>query len=249
MDIKESQFSLEGKTILVTGASSGIGRQCAVTASQFGAKVVICGRNAERLEETMSTLCGVGHTSFIGDLTDNEVLQKLVSYVGKIDGAVFAAGKLIPKPFNFTTPSVLRDLFDINFFSQYELLRLLSKSKSLNKESSIVFISSIGGCTDFVVGDSAYGTSKAALNSMVKYCSLELSQRKVRVNAVCPGIIETPLTKELMDTIPHDDLLKPITLKRLGQPSDVANCVLYLLSSASSWVTGQSFNIDGGTSL
>lgn len=247
MGITYNPFSLEGKTILVTGASSGIGRATAIECSKMGAKLVICGRNRERLEETLSNLSGSEHQVFEGDLLQEDVLDNLISVIPQLDGVVFSAGKGLSLPFQFSTREKFDEIFNINFFSPIELLRLLTKKKKFNKNSSVVFIVSIGGVKRFSVGNSIYGASKASLKSMVNYAAHELASKKIRVNGICPGMVETPLIRR--GTITDEQLKEDMDkypLKRYGQPEDVAYGAIYLLSDASSWVTGESIVIDGG---
>lgn len=242
-------FSLEGKTILVTGASSGIGQGCALMASKLGAKVIVCGRNEERIQETIQSLEGEGHIAFAGDLTEASIIEKLVEETPTLDGAVFSAGITMTAPFTFSTREKFDKVFNVNFFSPIELLRLLVKKKKLVSGGSAVFISSIGGNFVSSVGNCIYGASKASLNSMVKVCALELAPKKIRVNAICPGMVETALVKKFSENITAEDMQKDLALyplKRYGQPEDIAGGVVYLLSNASSWVTGQAMCIDGG---
>ena len=156
MGITYNPFSLEGKTILVTGASSGIGRATAIECSKMGAKLIICGRNRERLEETISNLYGNEHQIFEGDLLQNDVLDNLISIVPQLDGVVLSAGKGLSLPFQFSTREKFDDIFNINFFSPLELLRLLVKKKKFNLNRSVVFIVSIGGVRRFTVGNSIF---------------------------------------------------------------------------------------------
>lgn len=240
-------FSLEGKTILVTGASSGIGQACAIECSRLGANVIICGRNRERLESTISLMIGENNTFFEGDLVQQETIEKLVKEVPTIDGVVMSAGKGLTLPFQFCTREKFDDIFNINFFTPVELLRLLSKKKKLRQGSSVVMIVSIGGVRRCTVGNSVYGAAKSALQSIVRFSAQELASKKIRVNGICPGMINTPLiqTGKISTEQLHADMaLYP--LKRYGEPSDVAYGAVYLLSDASSWVTGTALIIDGG---
>lgn len=247
MGINYNPFSLEGKTILVTGASSGIGQATAIECSKMGAKMIISGRNRERLDNTLSLLSGDGHKILGGDLLQNSVLNDMVSNVPQLDGVVFSAGKGLTLPFQFSTREKFDDIFNVNFFSPIELLRLLTKKKKFNPNSSIVFIVSIGGVKKFSVGNSIYGTSKAALQSMVNFTAQELASKKIRVNSICPGMVETPLIRR--GTLTEEQLKEDMDkypLKRYGRPEDIAYASIYLLSEASSWMTGQSIVIDGG---
>ena len=242
-------FSLEGKTILVTGASSGIGRACAIECSKMGAKVIITARNEERLESTFNSLVGDNHESFICDITSQDDLEQLVKSITSIDGVVLCAGRSRSLPILFSTREKFDEIFNVNFFAPVELLRLLCKKKKLSKGGSAVFIISIGGTKRYTPGNGIYGSSKAALQSIVNYYAVELGHKKIRVNGVNPGMVETPLihygtlTQEQLE---QDRLKYP--LERYGQPEDVAYAVNYLLSDAASWVTGHCLVIDGGIS-
>lgn len=247
MGITYNPFSLEGKTILVTGASSGIGKETAISCSKMGASVIITARNQERLQETFDALEGTNNKQLIADLTNQEELESLVNQVGKIDGLVLCAGRSRSLPVLFSTREKFDEIYDVNFFSPVETLRLLAKKKCLQSNSAVVIMVSIGGTGRWTPGNAIYGSSKAALKSMVQYFAVELAPKKIRVNGICPGMVETPLihhgtlTQEQLD----EDRDK-YPLKRYGQPIDIANGAIYLLSEASSWLTGQSIVIDGG---
>lgn len=240
-------FSLEGKTILVTGASSGIGRATAIECSRMGARVILSARNEARLRETLDCMDGDDHTMIIGDLTKAEDLERLVSFLPKLDGVVLCAGigntTLVP----FATREKFQKIYEVNLFSQVELFRLVVKKKILQKNSSVVTISSIGGIANFTFGNGIYGSSKAALKSWMKFASKELGSKKIRVNVICPGMVDTPLIHS--GTITEEQLhldLKKYPLGRYGKPEEIAYGAVYLLSNASSWVTGTTLIIDGG---
>lgn len=241
-------FSLEGKTILVTGASSGIGRATAIECSKMGAKCIITGRNAERLQETYNTLEGKDHQQVIADLIEQENTESLVAQLSPLDGAVFCAGiGGITIPIQFSTREKFDNVFNTNFFSQAELIRILYKKKKLKSSSSIIMIASIGGITSFNVGNGIYGASKAALNAFMKYCASEFANRKIRVNSICPGMVETPLiTKGYITDEQYEIYKGKYLLKRFGTPEEIAYGAIYLLSDASAWITGTSLFIDGG---
>ncbi|MBQ8127241.1 MAG: SDR family oxidoreductase [Prevotella sp.] len=240
-------FSLEGKTVLVTGASSGIGRATAIECSRMGATVVVTGRNSERLQETLEQLEGTGHQSFLCEMTRQEDVEALVANVPALHGVVLCAGRSRSLPILFSTREKFDEIFDVNFFSPVELLRLLCKKKKLTGPSSAVFIVSIGGTKRWTPGNAIYGASKAALQAVVNYYAVELGHKKIRVNGINPGMVETPLihhgtlTQEQLDA---DRLKYP--LERYGQPDDIAHAAIYLLSDASSWMTGHCMVIDGG---
>ncbi len=243
-------YSLEGKTVLVTGASSGIGQATAIECSRLGARLIINGRNKERLNETLSSLAGDGHIIIDGDLTSKEDIQKIVDLLPQLQGAVLCAGKGMTLPFPFCVREKYDEVFDINFFAPIELLRLLVKKKRLDKESSVVLVSSIGGITKFTMGNGIYGASKAALSSAMKTCARELAPKKIRVNCVNPGMVETKLIHSgTLTEEQHEQDMQKYPLKRYGRPSDIAFGIIYLLSDASSWVTGTNMFIDGGASI
>ena len=243
-------FSLEGKTVLVTGASSGIGKATAIECSKMGAKLVITGRNAERLQQTFTQLEGDGHLQFTAELTSGADLLNLVEISPQLNGLVLCAGKGLTLPFQFCTREKFNMVFDVNFFSPVELARLFFKKKKINNLGSVVVVSSIGGNFSHAVANSVYGASKAALTTIMKYCAKEFAARKIRVNGVNPGMVNTPLIhgdKITAEQLEIDKARYP--LGRYGQPNDIAHGIIYLLSDASSWVTGHSLVIDGGVTI
>lgn len=243
-------FSLEGKTILVTGASSGIGRQTAIECSQMGASVVLSARNEERLQETLSQMAGEGHQILAADLLEQEQIETLVANIPAIDGIVLCSGKGLTLPMQFASRDKFDDIFNTNFFAPFELLRLLYKKKKIQKEGSVVVLASLGGTQIFSGSNGVYGASKAALNSAMMFCAKEFAGRKIRVNCICPGMVDTPLIHR--GTISDEQLKeneKLYPLGRYGKPEDIAYAAIYLLSDAASWVTGQQFVLDGGISI
>ena len=240
-------FSLAGKTILVTGASSGIGRATAVESAKMGASLVVTGRNEGRLQDVYETLEGEGHRKVIADLSCQEGIDALVADLPPLDGAVLCAGITKNVPVQFATREKFNSIFDVNFFSPVELLRQLYRGKKLNLGASVAVVASIGGLRSFNYGNGLYGSSKAALVSFMKYCAHEFAGRKIRVNCVCPGMIETPMRSSTPYTQEQlDKYMERIPLKRFGQPEEVAFGIIYLLSEASSYVTGMNLFIDGG---
>lgn len=243
-------YSLKGKTILVTGASSGIGKETAIQCSKLGAQVVITARNEERLKDTFTQLEGDGHAMVIAELTLKDDLTKLVDSIENLDGLVLCAGKGTTMPFTFSTREVFDSVFEVNFFAPVELLRLLVKKKKFEKDSSVVFVSSIGGNYSFNVGNGVYGATKAACNSIMKFCAKELAPKRIRVNAVNPGMVNTKLIQGLpVDAEQRKLDIEKYPLKRYGEPLDIALGIIYLLSDASSWVTGLPLVIDGGYTI
>ncbi len=250
MGVSYNPFSLDGKTILVTGASSGIGQETAIQCSKMGARVVITARNEERLKETFDSLEGDEHILFLAELTNQSQVESLVSQLPTLHGVVLCAGKGMTLPFPFCTREKYDDIFNVNFFAPIELLRLLVKKKKLAQDSSVVFVSSIGGVESFSLGNGVYGASKAALNSTMRFCARELATKKIRVNCVNPGMVNTKFIQGGIITDEQHKLdMEKYPLKRYGEPEDIAYGIIYLLSNASSWVTGHSLIIDGGVTI
>lgn len=242
-------FSLENKTILITGASSGIGRSIAVECSKMGAKTIIIGRNAERLEETYNSLEGDGHIQIVADIDKQEDIDAILSNVPVVDGLVNNAGISHTKPITFLKDEEVIDVFQTNFFSQVRLTKTLIKRKKLNNGASVVIMSSMAAINP-EFGNSIYGASKAALKTFMLSCAKEFSSKLIRANAIHPGMVRTPLVEALNfdeETIKKDEQRYP--LKRYGKPEDVAYATIYLLSEASNWVTGTSIMVNGGIHL
>jgi NAD(P)-dependent dehydrogenase (short-subunit alcohol dehydrogenase family) len=243
-------FSLEGKTLLITGASSGIGCATAVACSEAGARVILTGRDEERLARTHALLKGSGHLQIAADLNDEEQLARLADTLPAVQGAAFCAGTVSMTPFLFMNRREMETIFNTNFFSPVFLAQKLIKTKKLGKESSLVFVSSIVGPLVAQAGNSVYASSKGALTAMARNMALELAPKKIRVNCVLPGTTDTPMIRTR--NVTEDSLAeeaREIPLKRLGRPQDIANAIVYLLSDASQWVTGTELTIDGGTTL
>lgn len=251
MGITYNPFSLEGKTILVTGASSGIGRSTAIECSKAGAKVVLTARNEARLKETLSMLIGEGHSYIVADLSNEEQMDRLVAEMPIVDGLVNNAGFNVMQLVPFIKDEDLIKVMRVNLEAPILLTHKVVKKKKIAKESSIVFTSSIAGKGVCSAGNSLYSASKGGLTAFMKNAALELASKKIRCNAVLPGMVETPL-KEGKSNITEEQWeinrqLYP--LKRFGNPEDVAYAIIYLLSDASAWMTGSELVIDGGRSL
>ena len=241
-------FSLEGKTILVTGASSGIGRATALECAKMGARLVVTGRDEKRLNEVYCNLEGTGHLQIKADLSKEEDIQRLAKEVPVLDGCVNNAGYNVMSLIPFIKKDDLDGILDVNLKAPIELTHYLVKNKKMAKDSSIVFTSSISARGRNSVGNSLYSASKGGLSAFMKNAALELAAKRIRCNAVLPGMVETPL-KEGKSTITEEQWeanrqLYP--LKRFGKPDDIAYGIVYLLSDASSWVTGTELVIDGG---
>lgn len=250
MNTMYNPFSLSGKRIFVTGASSGIGQETAIQCSKLGAELIIAGRNQERLQETFSKLEGEGHSVAIFDQNDEEQVIQAISSMNEVDGIVLCAGKGMTKPLLFCKKDTYEKVFETNFLSTVNIPKLLVKQKKVRKNASIVFVSSIGGIYTFNPGNGAYGASKAALNSAMKFYALELAPKNIRVNSVNPGMVNTPFIEPGSITAEQmQQNAERYPLKRYGEPTDIAFGIIYLLSDASSWVTGHSLVIDGGVSI
>ena len=245
------RFSLEGKTLLVTGASSGIGRCVAVECAKMGARLVINGRNQERLNQTLAQLEGEGHRVIAADLTNQEAVAAMVEQLPQLDGVSHNAGVTSIGMIKFLKADDWLQISQANVFSAIWLTRCLVAKKKLNRPSSIVFTSSISGNDSVRHGEALYAASKSALSGFAKAAALDLAPQGIRVNSVHPGMIETELFHSSQDVLTQnlDEMKKLFPLKRFGQPEDVADGIIYLLSDASSWVTGTELKIDGGYTL
>lgn len=239
-------FTLEGKTILVTGASSGIGRGIAIACSKMGATVIINGRNEQRLAETMTEMQGEENLSLAADLSDSNSLTGMVSRLPKLDGIVHCAGigqRVLCKQLQ---EADLDTMMDVNFKAPVMLQTEILKQKKINKGASIVFIASIASDSPSI-GNAVYSASKGAIISYANCLALELAPRQIRVNCILPAMIWTDLI--LKGGITEEELKedeKKYPLKRYGKPEDIANLSIYLLSNAAAWMTGSSIKITGG---
>lgn len=242
-------FSLQGKTILITGASSGIGKVTAIECSKLGASCIISGRNQDRLQETMFLLDGNDHQKIIADLSTQEGIDYLVENSPILDGLVYNAGVTVNKPVAFYKQSDLDFVFQTNTYAPMLINKAFLKKKKIKKGGSIVFTSSVASITTSL-GVGIYGASKSALTTYMRYCARELGEKGIRVNAVHPGMVETKLIHG--GALSEDDLKKDMAhypLGRYGKPEEVAYAVIYLLSDAASWITGSNLLIDGGYTL
>lgn len=247
-------FSLGGKSILVTGASSGIGRQCAIDCARMGARVILIGRNEERLKESLGQMTGEGHLLLSADLAELEsiklLVQQIVSETGPIDGFIHSAGIEKTLPIKSLKPTVYEDIYKVNALSAFEFIRYFSSSRNFNQGGSIVLISSITSVIGRA-GVSAYAASKGAVVSAVKTMALELAKRRVRINSISPGTILTPLMQGYLVQLTEEERQRRVGgfPLGLGKTSDISNACIYLLSDASRWITGQNIVIDGGYTI
>lgn len=242
-------FSLEGKVILITGASSGIGRSIAIECSKMGASVFITARNEERLRETLGYCIPGDHKLFSADLNNDEHIELLVASLPLLDGIILNAGIIRTLPILFISRKSLDEMFNVNLNSAIILIQKLLKQKKIQKGGSICFISSVA--SNYVnIGNSLYSATKGAVNSFTKALALELASKNIRANAILPGFIETSILEK--SSIADDQIeehKKKYPLGRYGTPVDIAHLTIYLMSNASSWMTGSLLTIDGGYSI
>lgn len=249
--IEYNPFSLADKEVLVMGASSGIGRQVAIECSKLGAHVHIAARSEDKLKETMTMLEGASHSMHICDITDEIQIDTLVAELPQLDGFCNCVGVSKVMFIKFLNKRVLDEVMNTNAISPILLMQRLVKKKKLTNPSSVVFISSLSGVYTVHFGDSLNATSKAAINGFVKSAALDLGTQGIRVNAVNPGIVATDAA--FAGTILSEDEMNEkqqyFPLKRFGRPEDIASVVSFLLSDASTWITGVSVPVDGGYTI
>lgn len=247
-------YSLEDKTILVTGASSGIGKATAIACANLGATVIITGRNEERLNQALKELNSISsnsHEAIIADLMSHSELEDFIVKLPYLNGVSSNAGIVETKLVKFLNKEDVEKIWQINTLAHTLLIKCLMKKKKLRDNSSIVFTASVAGINTFPLGNAAYGMSKAAVNAFMKYIAVEFASKGIRSNSVCPGMIHTPMT-DTLGSISEEDLKlnkQKYLLNRFGNPEEVANAICFLLSNAASFITGQSLIIDGGLSI
>ncbi len=235
-------FGLRGKTVLVTGASKGIGQEVARQCAAAGATLVIAGRDKSRLDETLAALPGDGHRALVAELTDTAARKQFAADCGPLDGVVHSAGIRGLAPMKMVSDAFLSQVMDTNFIAPMMLTRHLLARQQIRPKGSILFLSSIAALTG-TVGVGPYSGSKAALLGTMRPLALELAKRGIRANALCPGLVETTLITEDKDWFEESRKRYPLGI---GEPADVAQACLYFLSDASTKVTGAVFSMDGG---
>lgn len=240
-------FTLKGKTVLVTGASSGIGRETAIVCSKMGATVIASARNAERLADTLKQLDGSGHKVIDADLTSQEQIDNLASEAPDLDGIVHCAGVGDRTLLKMVRDKDIDRVMKANFDGPVLLQRALLKRKKVKPSSSIVFIASRAPFAP-TPGNGLYAASKGALIAYAKILGLELANQLIRVNCICPAMVWTELVMRdaEMTGADYHEAEKSYPLKRYGKPEDIANLAVYLISDASSWMTGSCIDITGG---
>lgn len=242
-------IELSGKHLLITGASSGIGRSTSILCAQLGATLIISGRNEQRLNDTLVSLSGEGHRAICCDQTQERDITNMVESLPMLDGIVYCAGIQETCLAKNVDGQVWDKLMNTNFRSTVLLNSQILKKKKLKKNSSVVFISSVTAFRCAEIGNAIYSSSKAAISSYSRVLALELAPRHIRVNTVSPGMIRTPLLEQLdisQEQLSNDEHNYPFGY---GNPEDVANTVVFLLSDATRWMTGADILLDGGLTL
>lgn len=246
-------FALEGKTVFVTGAGGGIGRATAIACSKMGATLVVTDINAETLAETLSLLETDGdrkHLLFTADLTNDEALDKMVAEMPQLDGIVCNAGISKVLPIQFLNAEDMNRIMAINAFAPMYMTQRLYKKKRINKGGSIVYTVSISGVSMVSMGGVMYAVSKNALDAFMRNAALEFAARNIRVNSVNPSRVKTGLIQNSVyseEEVAKD--LQTYPLKRYAEPEEIANCIVFLLSDAASYITGHALIVDGGKTL
>jgi NAD(P)-dependent dehydrogenase (short-subunit alcohol dehydrogenase family) len=243
--------ALAGRTILITGASSGLGRAAALAVAAHGGRVVVSGRDAGRLEETLALLAGEGHITMTGPLDDADHAAALMAdaagQAGGLDGVFHSAGAELVLPMRLVKQKHLDQVFGAAVQGALGIARAAAKADVMKGDSSIVFMSSAAAHRGRP-GMVAYSAAKAALEGLTRSLACELAPKTVRVNAITGGGIETEMHARLIRTL-SDEAVASYAAQHLlgfGRPQDVADAVLFLLSPASRWITGTSLVVDGG---
>lgn len=248
MDNTTDPFSLAGKRILVTGASSGIGRQTAISCAEMGAQLVVTGRNPERLQATLHMLPGDGHVAVPADLTQPEDLSALADGTEPLHGVVHAAGISRLVPLRMLKQAHLEEMFAHNTFAPMLLTKELLAKRKIQAGGSIVFISAVASHVG-PLASSAYSASKGALLGAMRSLALEVVKQGIRVNCIAPGYVRTPMLDGLADSGLNTDDYARLAPLGIGEPEDVAHAAIFYLADASRWVTRNYFIVDGGLTV
>ena len=241
-----SEFSVEGKTVFITGASSGIGACCAEVFARGGANVLVSGRDKERLAE-VAQKCGANARIFECELNDSEQVSALAENLPAFDGAVFCAGMDFRVPLRFASDAELENVMQTNLVSTMRLVRGLIKQRKVNKGGSLVFMSSVAGAFADA-GHCLYGVSKAAVAALARELAVELAPRGIRANSLSPAMVKTPMTAAFFADARAAEADSKKYLLGGGDVKSVANAAQFLLSDASAWITGVNLPVDGGYS-
>lgn len=246
--MSEDAFSLAGKRLLVTGASSGIGRSIAIACAGRGAAIVATGRDESRLGETRNALAGDGHAAVVADLNDADGRDRVVAASGQLDGVVHSAGISRLSPMRLATPQHLADVWRINYEAPMLLTQKLLAKNLVAANGSILFMSSIAAYIG-VAGVGAYSGTKAALIATMRCMAMEVAKRGIRVNCLAPALVETPLLAATESVVASLDEQRAAYPLGFGKPADVANAAVFFLSGASRWITGTTLVMDGGLTI
>jgi NAD(P)-dependent dehydrogenase (short-subunit alcohol dehydrogenase family) len=249
MDLK---VDMSGKTMVVTGASSGIGRAIAIALNDAGAHVILISRDAQRLEETRQKMKYPQLSTVMRfDLSQIESIGQLVAEFPKVSGIVFAAGIMHTMPFKFISSTALQNVMKINFEAPTFFMQQVIKQQKLTNGGSVVYISSIAGNVSATIGNAMYSASKSALQATVKVLALELASKKIRVNSIAPGMVKTEMWSKENSTITEEQLIEDEKKYPLGYgaPEDISGLALFLLSDSSRWITGSMIVADGGFTI
>ncbi|AEY65119.1 SDR family oxidoreductase [Clostridium sp. BNL1100] len=245
-------MDLSGKNILVTGASSGIGKGIAIYLSKIGANIIMAARNEEKLKETYNELEPGNHSYYLIDLNNLDEIEGMIDDIcsddRKLNGIVHSAGISRTIPIQYLKMDNLKSIMSINFYSFMELVKHFSKRKYNDNGGSIVAISSISSKLG-ARGLAAYCASKGALDSAIRPMALELAAKNIRINSIAPGMIKSQIYDGLIELVNNKDFetdLKKRQIMGLGKPEDVASAAAFLLSDASKFITGTSIIVDGG---
>lgn len=241
-------FSLAGKTILITGASSGIGRATAIACARRGARLIVGGRDATRLAATLDALEGDGHASLIADLTDTEQRQRFADEAGPIDGLFFSAGIASSAPFRMISEKHLRSLMSIDFEAPILLTQRLVAKKLIRKGGSIVY-NTAGSAKNSPMGAAIYSAAKAAVLAAARSMALEVARDGIRVTCLQLGYVKTELLEQIGGTGVDLAEREELTPLGLGEAEDAANAAIFLLSDASRWISRTALTVDGGVGL
>jgi NAD(P)-dependent dehydrogenase (short-subunit alcohol dehydrogenase family) len=241
-------FGLPNKTILITGASSGIGKAIAILLASLGAKCVISGRDVDRLHSVLELLEGTGHTSISADISEPEGISKIVSECPNLDGIIHSAGVMQLLPYRAISPTAFEKIIKINLYAPFYLSQALLKKRTVNNNAAITFISSISGNIIGSKGNLMYSASKSALNGIIRVLALELAEKKIRVNGISAGMVKTEMWLNNNMAVSAEQLAKDEEKYPLGygQPEDIANVAAFLVSDAAKWITGSTIIADGG---
>lgn len=244
-------MELENRTILVTGASSGIGRETAILLSQLGARLILVGRRPEQLESTLALLEGASHQLHVFDLLDVDDIPRWMKEItrasGPLHGLVHSAGVQITKPLRMLTSSDIDKVMKINVTASFGLIKGFRQKGICANPASVVLISSVMGLVG-QPGVSAYSASKGALVTLAKSLALELAKENIRVNCVAPAVVNTEMSEKMISALTPEQVTQIEVMHPLGigYPRDVANAVAFLLADTGRWITGTTLVVDGG---